>query len=527
MVCADGSPHGCRAHLNVAAASTWSSARRSTTTPSPPSPTATSRGPTSITRSDTRSPSSSASASSTPRRRWGAGYGKGPGRLPTHSRALCAQVPYSGLGPADVDTAAARQLALEAAQQSIVLLRNDASSASPNGPGTALLPLSLAKLAGKSIAVVGPNADAAWVMLANYHGTNSLAASHTPLRALQAAVAAAGGAVNVSYAVGCVDGTPCNSTAGFGAAVAAAQGAAVVLFFGGLAPSLGGPQPGTQEGEEFDRADLGMPGQQEALLRALATTGTSVVLVRLRGGPVALSDALYADNVTFPAVVDSPYPGELGGDALAAVLLGDVSPSGRLACTVYASSFAATRSIIDYNMTSAAGVTYQYYTGAPQWPLGWGLAYTTWQLTWLVDSAAHQRVDAAAWLAGDAPPPAWGVNVTNAGAVTSDVSVLAFVSSSYPGAPLQQASPACSSHALVCEPHPPPPAFLPCRSLISSVLLASPPARPSRCSFPSHPSSPRPLMRGLARWPSQAPRATRSVWAAAQRARAATRGAAA
>ena len=96
-----------------------------------------------------------------------------------------AQVPYSGLGPADVDTAAARQLALEAARQSIVLLRNDPAAASPNGPGTPVLPLSLTALAGKKIAVVGPNADAAWVMLANYHGTNTLSNSHTPLKALE------------------------------------------------------------------------------------------------------------------------------------------------------------------------------------------------------------------------------------------------------------------------------------------------------------------------------------------------------
>ena len=257
-----------------------------------------------------------------------------------------------------------------------------------------------------------------------------------PISTLQASVSQAGG--KVTYAVGCVDGTPCNSTAGFAAAVAAAQGAAVVLFFGGLAPSGGGPQAGTQEGEEFDRTDLGMPGAQETLLLALAATGVPVVLVRLRGGPVALSDALFAANETLPAILDAPYPGELGGDAIAAVLFGAVSPSGRLACTVYPSGFAATRSIIDYNMSSGAGVTYGWYTGAPQWPLGWGLSYTTWQLTWLNYEDRHRAVNPAEWLAGTVAPPAYGVNVTNTGTVTSDVSILAFLSSGYPGAPLQQ-----------------------------------------------------------------------------------------
>ena len=96
-----------------------------------------------------------------------------------------SQVPYSGLGDKDVDTAEARQLALEAALQSIVLLRNDPSTVSPNGPGTTVLPLSLGGLAGKTVAVVGPNADAAWVMLANYHGQNTVSTDHTPLKAIQ------------------------------------------------------------------------------------------------------------------------------------------------------------------------------------------------------------------------------------------------------------------------------------------------------------------------------------------------------
>jgi beta-glucosidase len=165
--------------------------------------------------------------------------------------------------------------------------------------------------------------------------------------------------------------------------------------------------------------DIGMPGQQEALIQALAATGTPVVLVRLRGGPVALSDALYADNETLPAIIDAPYPGEFGGDALAGVLLGSVSPSGRLACTVYASTFVDTRSIIDYNMNSADGVTYQYYTGTPQWPFGWGLSYTSWHLDWLSD--AHQTIDADLWAGGTSAPPAYGVNVTNTGTVASDV----------------------------------------------------------------------------------------------------------
>jgi xylan 1,4-beta-xylosidase len=335
--------------------------------------------------------------------------------------------PFAALGPADVDTPAHRQLALEAAQQSVILLRNAAPSGAPAGSPN-VLPLSLSSLAGKTVAVIGPNANASSVMLANYHGINTLAASHTPLLALQALAAPAN--VNVAYAVGCTAGAPCNTSDGIQAAVAAAQGASVAVLFVGLAPSGGGPQPGTLEGEEFDRVNITLPGFQEALVEAVAATGTPVVLVIMRGGPVSLSAALLAD-ARIAAIVDSPYPGELGGDALAAVLTGAVSPSGRLSTTVYPGDFVNTRSIIDYNMTSVEGITYQYYTGTPLFEFGEGLSYTSFSFAWMGGETGRRAVDAAdakaAGRARVAMTTPYAVNVTNTGGVTSDVSVLAFL----------------------------------------------------------------------------------------------------
>ena len=343
-----------------------------------------------------------------------------------------AMVPFAALGPRDVDTPAHRQLALEAAQQAVILLRNNVSSVT----GTPLLPLSLA--AGAPIAVIGFSASDSSVQLANYHGPNPLADSHTPLLALQRAAAAApGGPVAVRSAVGCVDGAPCNDTSGFAAAVAAAQGARVALVFCGLAPSNGGGAvPGKSEGEELDRVNITLPGHQEDLIAAIAATGTPIVLIVVRGGAVALSAALYADVARVPAVVHFPYGGELAGDALANVLLGVVSPSGRLATTQYDASIVE-RSIIDYDLTSVEGLTHLYFRGTPQFQFGAGLSYTTFAFEWASTSVA--RVDADAFASGAADAPAYSVNVTNTGAVKSDVSVLAFLTGTgEPGAPLQQ-----------------------------------------------------------------------------------------
>ena len=340
-------------------------------------------------------------------------------------------VPFAALGPSDVDTPAHRQLALEAAQQAVVLLRNNVSSST----GAPLLPLSLAA-GGGPIAVIGFSASDSSVQLANYHGPNPLADSHTPLLALQRAAAAApGGPVTVRSAIGCVDGAPCTDTSGFADAVAAATGARVALVFCGLAPSNGGGAvPGKIEGEELDRVNITLPGHQEDLIAAIAATGTPIVLIVVRGGAVALSDALYADVARVPAILHFPYGGELAGDALTNVLLGVVSPSGRLATTQYSASIVE-RSVIDYDLTSGEGLTHLYFRGEPQFAFGSGLSYTSFVFEWASSSVA--RVDADAFASGAAP--AFSVNVTNTGAVTSDVSVLAFLSGSgEPGAPLQE-----------------------------------------------------------------------------------------
>ena len=360
-----------------------------------------------------------------------------------------AQSPLNALGAGDVDTEGARALALEAAAQAVVLLRND------NG----LLPL--APLAGK-VAVVGPSAADAGIQLANYHGENRLAALHTPLAALQRAVAARPPAANatLAFAPGCAT-VLCPDASGFAGARGAAEGAGVVLFFCGGAPWRGGAGAfNSTEGEEFDReGGIGLPGQQEALLGMLldmaeSGAGGAVVVVVQRGGPIGLSPPLLARVRT---LVDVAYPGELGGEGIAGVLLGRFAPSGRLSTTVYPPAFVATRNITDYNFSSGEGVTHLYYTGTPQFPFGFGASTTTWNLTWFSAAAAAAAAASSSssstgsrvqWLPGAAssgapltPPPPFAVNVSNTGGRVSDISLLAFLhypEPRQPGQPLQK-----------------------------------------------------------------------------------------
>ena len=316
-----------------------------------------------------------------------------------------ATVPWTALGPADVDTAAHRALSLEAARQSVVLLRNSAG----------LLPLSLSK--GMKLAVIGPNANASDALLANYHGGNTLVASHTPLLALTARAAAAGAAV--TYAPGCAT-VLCTDDSGFAAAAATAAAADVVVFIGGNAPWRGGAGAfNASEGEEFDRTNLTMAGLSEALITAVLSAGKPVVVVLLRGGPIAMSPALRGD-ARLATLIDLLYPGELGGEALADVLTGAFAPVGRLPTTTYPPEFVDSRSIVDYDFASGQGVTHLYYSGEAQEVFGAGLSYTNFSLAWL--SSPHVRAEATAW----APPP-YAVNVTNVGSVASGVTVLAFV----------------------------------------------------------------------------------------------------
>jgi beta-D-xylosidase 4 len=316
--------------------------------------------------------------------------------------------PYAQWGPERIDTPAHRQLALEGAKQGAVLLRNEGG----------VLPLQLRAL--RTLAVVGPHGNMSSAMLANYAGSNTLVAENTPLLRLRARAAPAG--VSVTFAQG-LPSAHSNDTSGVpGAAAAAAAADAAVLFLG---------LDQTLEREGLDRLSLSLPPAQAALLRAVSAatnaSGTPLVAVLVGGG--AISEAANGAR----ALVAAFYPGELGGEALAQLLLGEAHFSGRLPITVYAPGYDALREPTDMALAphgAVPGATYWYTDAAHTlFPFGAGLSSGgPFALEWA--GRANATVDAAAWARGEAPPPAWAVRVRSAApqsAAPADVSVLGFV----------------------------------------------------------------------------------------------------
>jgi beta-glucosidase len=153
-------------------------------------------------------------------------------------------------------------------------------------------------------------------------------------------------------------------------ALSKARQADVVVMVMGISPSV--------EGEEMevkaagfrggDRTDIALPKAQEDLLKEIHALGKPVVLVLLGGSALAVN---WADE-NVGAILDAWYPGEEGGTAIADVLFGDYSPSGRLPVTFY-KSVDQLPPFDDYRMD---GRTYRYFKGEPLYPFGFGLSYT-------------------------------------------------------------------------------------------------------------------------------------------------------
>ncbi len=150
-------------------------------------------------------------------------------------------------------------------------------------------------------------------------------------------------------------------------AVEAASGADVAIVVAGL-----------EEGEFRDRAFLSLPGRQEELIRAVASTGTPVVVVIVGGSAVTM--ASWIDEVG--AVLMAWYPGEQGGNGIADVLFGDSDPAGRLPVT-FPVSEGQLPLVYDHKPTGR-GDDYLDLTGQPAFPFGYGLSYAEFEYSDLV-----------------------------------------------------------------------------------------------------------------------------------------------
>ena len=244
-----------------------------------------------------------------------------------------------------------RQLARRVAEEAIVLLKNDGQR----------LPLGASV---KTIAVIGPLADDKVSALGSWPGRGDPRDAVTPLEGIKARA----GNVSVVYAKG--SGITDTATAGFAEAVAAAKQAEVAVLVLGEA--------GDMSGEAASRANIDLPGVQQQLLEAIHATGTPVVLVVMSGRPLTIPWA--AEHV--PAIVESWFLGVETGPALAAVLFGDVSPSGKLPAT-FPRSVGQIPLYYNHKNTGRPTGPEKYtskYTDLPVTPLfpfGHGLSYTS------------------------------------------------------------------------------------------------------------------------------------------------------
>ncbi|KAK8472206.1 hypothetical protein PHAVU_002G142900 [Phaseolus vulgaris] len=263
---------------------------------------------------------------------------------------------FGKLGPKDVCTPEHKTLALEAARQGIVLLKNDKK----------FLPLN--RDIGASLAVIGPMATTT-KLGGDYSGIPcSLTSIYEGLREF---------AERISFALGCHD-VSCESDDGFGEAVHTAKQADFVVIVVGL--------DGTQETEDHDRVSLLLPGKQMDLVSSVADASKNpVILVLIGGGPLDVSFA--KENKKIASILWVGYPGEAGGKALAEIIFGEFNPVGRLPMTWYPEAFTNVP-MNDMNMRADPsrgypGRTYRFYTGSRVYGFGHGLSYSHFSYNFL------------------------------------------------------------------------------------------------------------------------------------------------
>jgi beta-glucosidase len=188
-------------------------------------------------------------------------------------------------------------------------------------------------------------------------------------------------------------------------AVAAAKDADMVIAVVGITSRLEGEEmpvtiPGFLGG---DRTRIDLPEPEEALIEAVSATGKPMAVVLLNGSALAVNWISRHAN----AVLESWYPGEEGGLAVAETLSGKNNPAGRLPVTFY-TGIDQLPNFEDYGM---ANRTYRYFDGRPLYPFGYGLSYATF-------SYSDLRIPARAVRAGE--PVSAAVTVTNTGGVGGD-----------------------------------------------------------------------------------------------------------
>ena len=249
------------------------------------------------------------------------------------------------------------ELAHEASLKSCVLLKN-----------SGLLPLNPDRCG--IIGVIGPNANSRVPLIGNYHGTSSRYI--TVLEGIQDFVQ---DKCRVLYSEGCALSEDrveplAQPNDRIAEALAVAKNSDTVILVLGLDETLEGEEGDT--GNSYfsgDKDNLLLPASQRLLMEKVLAVGKPAVVILMAGSAIDLSYAQeHAD-----AVLLSWYPGARGGKAVAELLFGLHSPSGKLPLTFYRNeALEEMPAFTDYSMVNR---TYRYYSGTPLYPFGFGLTY--------------------------------------------------------------------------------------------------------------------------------------------------------
>lgn len=240
-------------------------------------------------------------------------------------------------------------------RESVVLLKNDG-----------ILPLKLSD--GRTIGVIGPNANSREALIGNYHGTSSRYI--TVLEGIQDKVEHNG---RVLYSEGShlykdrVESLAWENDR-IAEAITVAKHSDVVVLCVGLNETLEGEEGDT--GNSYasgDKVDLLLPEPQRKLMETVFAVGKPVIVCLMAGSAIDLSEA----QEKAAAVLQLWYPGARGGKAVADILFGDCSPSGKLPVTFYR-SLEELPAFEDYSMK---GRTYRYMEQEALYPFGYGLTY--------------------------------------------------------------------------------------------------------------------------------------------------------
>lgn len=263
-------------------------------------------------------------------------------------------VEWSSISPDTIDCQTHKNIALEAARRSIVLLQNN-NNILPLKPETKIL-------------VLGENAVDSTMQWGNYNGFPSH--TTTILEGIQ----------KIGRSVEYIVDVPMVTTPEAPYSIdeeflqEKVKAADVVIFVGGITPQLEGEEmdvkyPGFKGG---DRTSIELPEVQRQMIGKLHKMGKPIVFVNCSGSAIAMAP----EKRICSAIVQEWYGGQCGGQALAEVLFGKVNPSGKLPVTFYASTY----QLPDYEDYRMKNRTYRYFKGKPLWHFGEGLSYTTFKL---------------------------------------------------------------------------------------------------------------------------------------------------